>query len=36
MLCELFADQINVVRVTDGAQMRTMLFTHGTSKPLAD
>jgi hypothetical protein len=37
MLCELFADQINVVRVTDGAQMRTMLFTHGDAeKPIAD
>ena len=37
MLCELFADQVNVVRVTDGAQMRTMLFTHGDAeKPIAD
>jgi hypothetical protein len=37
MLCELFADQVNVVRVTDGARTRTMLFTHGhTDKPIAD
>ena len=37
MLCELFADQINVVRVTDGAKTRSMLYTRGDSeKPLAD
>jgi hypothetical protein len=37
MLCELFADQVNVVRVTDGAQTRTMLFTHrDADKPIAD
>jgi hypothetical protein len=37
MLCELFADQVNVVRVTDGAQTRTMLFTHGDAdKPITD
>jgi len=37
MLCELFADQVNVVRVTDGAQTRTMLFTRGDAdKPIAD
>ena len=36
MLCELFADQINVVRVTDGAKTRSMLFTRGDpEKPLA-
>jgi hypothetical protein len=36
MLCELFADQINVVRVTDGTATRSMLFTRGDSeKPLA-
>ena len=29
MLCELFADQVNVVRVTDGATTRSMLFTRG-------
>jgi hypothetical protein len=37
MLCELFADQVNVVRVTDGAKTRTMLFTRGDAeKPIAD
>jgi hypothetical protein len=37
MLSELFADQVNVVRVTDGPQTRTMLFTHGDAeKPIAD
>jgi len=37
MLCELFADQVNVVRVTDGAKIRSMLFTRGDpEKPLAD
>jgi hypothetical protein len=36
MLCELFADQVNVVRVTDGAKTRTMLFTRGDAeKPIA-
>jgi hypothetical protein len=29
MLSELFADQVNVVRVTDGAVTRSMLFTRG-------
>ena len=29
MLCELFADQVNVARVTDGATTRSMLFTRG-------
>ena len=37
MLCELFADQINVVRVTDGATVRSLLFTRGDAeKPIAD
>jgi len=37
MLCELFADQVNVVRVADGAKTRTMLFTRGDAeKPIAD
>lgn len=37
MLCELFADQVNVVRVTDGATMRSMLFTRGDAgKPIGD
>jgi hypothetical protein len=37
MLCELFADQVNVVRVTDGAKTRTMLFTRGDAeKPITD
>jgi hypothetical protein len=27
MLSELFADQVNIVRVTDGAKTRSMLFT---------
>jgi hypothetical protein len=36
MLCELFADQVNVVRVTDGVKTRTMLFTRGDAeKPIA-
>jgi predicted PhzF superfamily epimerase YddE/YHI9 len=29
MLCELFADQVNVVRITDGSATRSMLFTRG-------
>ena len=29
MLCELFPDQVNVVRVTDGASTRSVLFTRG-------
>ena len=29
MLCDLFADQVNVVRVTDGIKTRSMLFTRG-------
>jgi hypothetical protein len=29
MLCELFSDQVNVVRVTDGASTRSVLFTRG-------
>ncbi len=37
MLCELFTDQINVVRVTDGAHTRSLLFTRGDPvKPIAD
>ena len=35
MLCELFPDQVNVVRVTDGAAARSMLFTRGDAeKPI--
>ena len=35
MLCELFADQVNVVRATNGATSRSMLFTRGDpGKPL--
>lgn len=35
MLCELFSDQVNVVRVTDGAATRSMLFTRGDGeKPI--
>jgi hypothetical protein len=29
MLCELFADQVNVVRITDGTATQSMLFTRG-------
>jgi len=37
MLCELFADQVNVVRVTDGVTTRSILFTRGDrEKPIAD
>ena len=37
MLCELFADQINVVRVTEGGSTRSVLFTRGErEKPIAD
>lgn len=37
MLCELFADQINVARVTDGSATRSMLFTRGDAgKPIDD
>jgi hypothetical protein len=32
MLCESFADQVNVVRVIDGAKTRSMLFTRGDSE----
>lgn len=32
MLCELFADQVNVVRVTDGTATRSMLFTRGDAE----
>jgi hypothetical protein len=36
MLCELFADQVNVVRVTDGETTRSMLFTRGDpGKPIS-
>ena len=35
MLCELFADQVNVVRVTEGATTKNMLFTRGDAlKPV--
>jgi uncharacterized protein DUF6702 len=37
MLCERFADQVNVVRVTDGSKRRSMLFTRGDAeKPLVE
>jgi len=37
MLCELFADQVNVVRVTDGGMTKSLLFTRGDrDKPIAD
>lgn len=29
MLCELFSDQVNVVRISDGATTRSVLFTRG-------
>lgn len=29
MLCELFSDQVNVVRVSDGTATQSMLFTRG-------
>lgn len=35
MLCELFPDQVNVVRIADGASTKSMLFTRGDGeKPI--